>query len=61
MYSFSDISSSVAYETIVPYCFLYLPPAEDTFIGAGQTGCGFHTAVAFNPIKRMFITATTTS
>lgn len=36
---------------------LFLPPAEHTLVRTGQAGRGLHTAVRLDPVKRVFITA----
>ena len=37
------------------------PPTEDTLVGAGQTGCSLHAAVALDAIEGVFVTSTSTS
>lgn len=40
---------------------IFIPPAEDTLVSAGETGGGFHAAVRLNAIEGVFVAASSSS
>lgn len=38
-----------------------IPPAENTFVGTGEAGCGLHTPVRFNAVKGVFVASSSSS
>lgn len=38
-----------------------LPPAEDTLVGAGEAGGGFHASVGLDAVERVLVAAASAS
>ena len=55
------LACTCIHTVMLKWSYILLPPAEDTFVGTSQAGCGLHAAMAFNTIKGVLIAATSPS